>query len=398
MAPTRARRKTRRPHGDGEYWYDKQKRRHKIRVTLAGKTYTLSDPDRSGVEAQLRDLKAEVAKNLDRQGSKQPLRDFLLYWLETVIRRDVGESTYADYRKRFEIYVTPTLGDYPLCDLTTKLIRAWQNAARDTYAISSVKQARALLERALDIAVEERLIESNPAASVKPPKAPRRPDNVDDEEGERALSVAQVDRLLAEARRTDKLMSPATGPHKQAAAVRGDGLYLLYLIAVRLGLRRGELLGLRWRDIDFDNRIVKVRQQVVRDADGSYRISDTLKTPAARRELPLVDDLAQLLREHRLKLGPRANVKDLVFPDKTGVERDPNSITRNFARLIKRLGLGDYHLHDLRATAITRWREMGIDLEVAAAMAGHEKADVTADVYSDATMDRKRAALEKIAK
>lgn len=386
-----ARRKTRRARGDGSYWYDKARKLHRIRITINGEVHTVSDPDRSRAEARLRDLKAELAKQLDRQGARQPLRDFLASWLERVVRRDVGASTYADYQKRMEIYITPTLGDVALGDLTTRLIRAWQNAARDRYALSSVKQARALLDRALDVAVEERLIESNPAASVKPPKAPRRPDNGDDEDGERALSAAAVERLLAEARRTDMLMSPTAGP--RTAAVRGDGLYLIYLLAVRLGLRRGELLGLRWKDLDLDAGVLRVRQQVVR-RDDWHGVSDTLKTPAARRDLPLADDLAQLLREHRLKLGARG--QELVFPDKTGAPRDPNSLTRNFARLVARLQLGDYHLHDLRATAITRWRERGIDLEVAAALAGHEKADVTADVYSDATMARKRAALEKM--
>jgi integrase len=162
---------------------------------------------------------------------------------------------------------------------------------------------------------------------------------------------------------------------------------------VRLGLRRGELLGLRWIDIDFDTRTLKVRQQVIR-MDNVYHISDTLKTPAARRTLPLTDDLVTMLREHKLKLGARGQVKDLVFPDKDGNERDPNSITRNFARLVARLELGDRHFHDLRATAITRWRERGVDLEVVGALAGHEHTDTTANIYSDPHMERKRAAVE----
>jgi len=140
--------------------------------------------------------------------------------------------------------------------------------------------------------------------------------------------------------------------------------------------------------------MVRVRQQVTRDDDG-YRISPTLKTPAARRDLPLEDDIADLLQQLKSKLGARGHT--LVFPDKTGDIRDPQSITQNFGRLIKRLGLGDFHLHDLRHTAITRWRRAGVDLEVAAALAGHEKADVTANIYSDADMDRKRDALKRSA-
>jgi integrase len=230
---------------------------------------------------------------------------------------------------------------------------------------------------------------------VRPPHPPKRVRTDDDEEGQHTFTAEQVDRLLAEAKRTDKLWSTARGLSQAAAnAVRGDGTYALYTLAVRLGLRRGELLGLRWKDVDFDRKIIRVRQQVTRDDDG-YRISSTLKTPAARRDLPLEDDIAALLHHLRSKLGTRAQVKDLVFPDKAGNERDPQSITRNFSRLVKRLGFEGLHLHDLRHTAVTRWRRAGVDVEVAAALAGHEKADVTANIYSDADMDRKRAALKQ---
>lgn len=390
-----SRRKTRRSPGEGTEWYDAKTKQWRWRIRWQGENHTVADLDRPRAKAQFEELKGRLKKQISVTDGKQTLRLFLVYWLEAVVRRDVSEGTFRDYKKRCEIYITPTLGDYRLCDLTPKLIRAWMNAVRDTYAFSSAKQARAILERALDVAFEERLIDFNPAASVRPPQAPKQPHSDDDEEGRRAFSPAQVEQILAEAKRTDKLWSTARGLRlAEANAVRGDATYALYTLAVRLGLRRGELLGLRWRDIDFDRKIIRVRQQVTRDDEG-YRISSTLKTPAARRDLPLEDDIADLLHYLKAKLGPRAAVKDLVFPDKDGNERDPQSITRNFARLVKRLGLGDFHLHDLRHTAVTRWRTAGVDLEVAAALAGHEKADVTANIYSDADMDRKRAALAR---
>lgn len=390
-----SKRKTRRSPGEGTEWQDKKTKQWRWRIRWHGEDHAVADLDRSRAKAEFEELKEQLKKQINVTDGKQTLRTFLLYWLETVVLRDVGEGTYRDYKKRCEIYITPTLGDYRLCDLNPKLIRAWMNAARDRYAFSSVKQARAILERALDLAFEERLIDYNPAASVRLPRTPKPQDLDDDEEGQRALSVEQVDKLLAEARRTDKMMSSARGLSQAAAnAVRGDGTYILYTLAVRLGFRRGELLGLRWRDVDFDRKIIRVRQQVTRDDEG-YRISSSLKTPAARRTLPLEDDIADLLHHLRSKLGARADVKDLVFPDKDGNERDPQSITRNFSRLVKRIGLGDFHLHDLRHTAVTRWRKAGVDLEVAAALAGHEKADTTANTYSDTDMDRKREALRR---
>ena len=294
--------------------------------------------------------------------------------------------------KRYRLFIADALGHYRLCDLDAKLIRRWLGATRDNYAFSSAKQARALLERILDLAVEDKLIEENPARLVKPPKASRRIDARDDEDGQRSMTLAQVAKLLDEAKRCDKLWSTARGQSlAQANAVRSEGLYVLYTLGVHTGLRRGELLGLRWKDIDFEQRLLRVRQQV-RRTDAGYEISGTLKTPKARRSIPLPDWLLALLREYKLKLGSHG----LVFPDKTGAARDPNSVTRNFARLVKRIGLGDYHLHDLRHTWVTMMRTAGVDLEVLGNLAGHEHTDTTANIYSAVDLDRARQAMEKL--
>lgn len=384
----------RRQNHEGTEWFDKKAKKWRWRIAWDGKTYyAQGDTDRSRARARFDELLTELKQGRIDRG-RQTLRVFLAYWLESVIRREVGETTYHDYKKRLEIYVTPTLGDYELRQLNGKLIRAWVNAVRDKWALSSARQALALLKRALDTAVQDGDLEENPARSVaapKPAKSTLRQAD-DDEDSGRALSVEEMERVLAEARRCDKLFSSTYGARTSAAAVRGDGLFVLYTLAFRLGLRRGELLGLRWKDIDFDRRILRVRQQVVRE-DGRYYISSTLKTPAARRELPLDDDLINLLRELKLKLGPRAHVKGLVFPDKEGKERDPNSITRNFERLCNRLGIEGHHLHDVRATAITRWRERKVAAEVVAALAGHESANVSLETYTAVSLDRKRAAL-----
>lgn len=389
-----SRRQTRRSPGEGTEWYDKKTKQWRWRIRWQGQDHSVADRDRARATEERDRLRDQLRKQVRVSDGKQTLAEFFPQYQESV-RRDISDSTFRDYEKRYALYIAAPLGDYRLCDLAAKpaLIRAWLNATRDHYALSSAKQARALLERILDLAVADKLIEENPARLVKAPRPPKQVHGDDDEEGQRALSSAQVDQLLAEAKRIDKLWSTARGlPLAEANAVRADGVYVLYTLAVRLGLRRGELLGLRWKDVDFERRILRVRQQVVRHDEG-YHISPTLKTPAARRDLPLEDDIADLLQQLQIKLGTRGHT--LVFPDADGEARDPQSITQNFRRLVRRLGFGGFHLHDLRHTAITRWRSRGVDLEVAAALAGHEKADVTANVYSDADMDRKRAALRQ---
>lgn len=389
-----SKRKTRRPQGSGTEWQEKSTGHWRWRIRIGGKSYSVSDRDRARAAEEFARLVQQIKKNLNVTDGKQTLAVFFPTFQESILR-DVDASTYRDYEKRYALYIAGPLGDYRLCDLTAKIIRAWLGKTRDGYAFSSVKQARALLERILDLAEEDKLIEENPARLVKPPRAPRLPDTRDDEEGSRALSVEQVDKLLAEARRTDKYESSSIGLKGPAAnAVRSEGLYMLYTLAVRTGLRRGELLGLRWKDIDFDARVLRVRQQV-RRMDKGYEISSRLKTPKARRTVPLTDALVTMLRAYKLKLGTRG--RTLVFPDKDGEVRDPQSITRNFARLVKRIELGAFHFHDLRHTFVTMMRKAGVDLEVLGSLAGHEHTDTTANDYSDADMERKRTAMEKLA-
>lgn len=372
----------RREKGDGTEWQETKTGIWRWRIRKNGKSYSVSDADRSRAKAKFRQLKDDLSKGLDREGAAQPLRAWLAYFLET-IRRDVKVSTYNDYAKRCEIYITPNLGDYALSALNSKVIRAWSHAVRDTYAHSSAKQALELLTRALDQAVDDKLLEFNPARAVKPPR--QKADETvirDDEDGGRALTVAQEAALLAEVKRTDRHYTRSRG-------ARSIGMYVLYVLALRLGLRRGELLGLRWRDVDLSAGVLSVRQQV--NHEGQIT---TPKSKKARRSLPLTHDLVAMLREHKLKLGPLA--REYVFPDEAGNHRKPRALDKHFERATARTGIEGFTLHDLRATAITRWREHGIDLEVAAALAGHATIKVTGEVYSDATMERKRSAMEKL--
>lgn len=388
-----SKRKTRRPQGTGTEWQEKTTGHWRWRVRIKGQSYSVSHRDRARAAEEFDRLVQQIKKKVNVTDGKQTLAVFFPTFQES-IRRDVDASTFRDYEKRYALYIAGPLGDYRLCDLDAKTIRKWLGKTRDNYAFSSAKQARALLERILDLAEEDKLIEENPARLVKPPKAPRLLDTRDDEEGARALSLDQLDRLLAEARRTDTFESSPIGLKGPAAnAVRSEGLYMLYTLAVRTGLRRGELLGLRWQDIDFDARVLRVRQQV-RRMDKGYEVSARLKTPKARRTVPLTDALVTMLRAHKLKLGTRS--RTLVFPDKDGEARDPQSITRNFARLVKRIELGAFHFHDLRHTFVTMMRKAGVDLEVLGSLAGHEHTDTTANDYSDADMDRKRTAMEKL--
>lgn len=376
----------RRRNQEGTEWRDKSTGRWRWRIKEGGQAYYVADATRTGAREKRDRLIEKLRKRIRIADAQQTLTDLLAYWLEEDVRRTKKESTYFDYRKRCELYIVPSIGHYALAEIDTKLVRRWANATRDAYALSSARQALALLRRALQLAFDERLIEYNPAASIIIPPAQRVSDDTEDEEGERALTVGQEEKLLADIWRHDAHQTKYTDRRFNQSA----GMFVLYMLALRLGLRRGELLGLQRKDIKLETRTLLVRRQVIR-LDGEHKISKTLKTLAARRDLPLTDELCAVLRPHLLRLGGGNDA--LLFPDKEGKPLRPDTITRHFTRACKRAGLSGFTFHDTRATAITRWREKHMEIEVMAAMAGHDKPNVTLETYTSVTMERKRAAL-----
>jgi integrase len=378
---------SRRSKGEGTEWRDKTTGHWRWRIRSQKQEYYVHDPNRERAREKRDQLIAQLRKNIRIHDARQSLTDLLSYWLEEDVRRSRKESTYFDIRKRCELYIVPSIGHYALADIDARLIRRWANATRDNYALSSARQALSILRRALQLAFDEKLIDYNPAASIVIPPAQRDTDDTD-EEGQRALSPEQEALVLADVRRHDAHQTT----HADKRFNQSAGMYLLYSLAFGLGLRRGELLGLRRQDIKLDQRTLYVRQQVIR-LDGEHRLSRTLKTKAAKRDLPLTDDLIALLRPHLLRLGGGDTA--LLFPAKDGGPLNPSVITKHFARTCKRVGLIGFNFHDTRHSAITRWRTAKVDAETAAALAGHETPQITLGTYSSVDMARKRAAVER---
>jgi integrase len=370
------------------YYYDKKTKRHEWTIEYQGRRYRIRDQDEEAARRKFEELKRRLFAGADVQGAKVLLSDYLPSYINTEVTGK--QSTIDDYHKRADLYILPTLGRYAVGEIKRWMVVAWVNGMMnephpDTgkyWARSSVKQALALLRRALQAIVPEHL-EHNPAADVKVPVRRKGDEYKIDDQVERAkvFTPEQMETFLAEVLRTD--------------ARYGHGLYVYYVLAAELGWRRGEGLGLRRKDIDFDQAAITIRQQVTRNTTTNEIRITTPKTDAGRRELPVSDDGMALLREQCLRSGAWARPDALVFPDKNGERRKPDSVTQHFRRTCLRLGLIGFNLHSLRKYAITDWRAAGADLEVAAAMAGHAGIKVTAETYSQATMERKRAAVNR---
>lgn len=302
---------------------------------------------------------------------------FLESWLRDVLPGSVKASTVTNYRDVCTHYVIPHVGRVPLAKLGPEHVQAMLRTLEDQGLSARTRRlARAVLRRALGQAERWGKVTRNAAAQVD---CPRGADTGTDD----ALDAAGAKAVLA--------------------AARGERLEALFVLALSLGLRRGELLGLRWEDVDVDAGELAVAH-TLSYRPGSGLVLEEPKTEAGRRTIPLVGDTATALREHRrrqaaerLAAGPDWVDAGYVFTTEVGGPLDPRNVLRAWHRLTERAGVGRRRLHAARHTCATLLLAQGVPLEVVSAVLGHASLAITADVYARVRMDAKRKGLGALA-
>jgi integrase len=240
----------------------------------------------------------------------------------------------------------------------------------------SVRYAHTVLRKALSDAIRWGVLSSNPAVSADPPSA------------KSAKAPAMTTWRASELR-------------VFLEHIRDDELGACFWLAANTGMRRGEVAGLRWRDVDFDRARLSISQTYVRA--GGITVLSTPKTDRGRRSIALDVATVQVLRAHQMKqlLDSDSNVEaaahDLVFCKHDGTPLNPNGITQAFKRHVHAVALPRIRLHDLRHTHATLALEAGIHPKVVSERLGHSSVAVTLDVYSHALPALQAAAAEIIA-
>jgi integrase len=188
---------------------------------------------------------------------------------------------------------------------------------------------------------------------------------------------------------------------KLLQAAEGHRLQPLYVVAATMGLRRGELLGMRWRDLDLDTGTLSVEKTIQR-AGGKLRMQDT-KTEDSESVLPLPEWTWLALLEHqehqaaeRARLAEVWQDHDLVFPSELGTPIEPRNLNRHFAGLRERAGLPKVRLHDLRHTVVSLLMELGVPPHVVQAIARHSDVKITLKIYAHTNLAEMRSALGKL--
>ncbi|CAL9499267.1 site-specific integrase [Streptomyces sp. enrichment culture] len=330
---------------------------------------------------------------------------FLSYWLDSVVKPNLAPLSYVSYEGSVRLYIAPYLGSKRLDRLTVRDVRVWvtklstvcqccaqgKDAKREprhrrccavgecceSYPSRRVVQAaRDALRAALTHAVAEELINKNVASLVKVPKPRRR--------RIKPWSVAEASQFLTD------------------AAARDDHLFAAWVLVLCLGLRRGEVLGLTWKSVDFERGELYVDHQIQRA--GRQILHRETKTEDSDDFLPLPALCLKALRMRRAQqIGDRKaagelwqNSHDLVFTTKYGTPIEPGNLTRMFALRARRAGLREIPLRNTRHTCSSLLVALKVHPKVAQRILRHSQIAMTMEVYAEASEEEVRAAIGKL--
>lgn len=292
----------------------------------------------------------------DRQTTGQ----YLESWLETC-RHLLKARTWNRYMEYVRLHALPVIGKTPLSKLSAQHLQAlYARKLAEGLSPTTVRHLHAALHRALDRAVRLGVVHRNVADMVDPPR----------------MSHHEMATLTAEQART----------FLDAAA--GERLEALYVLARTTGMRQGEMLALKWHDVDLDDSSLQVRANL-QNLGGVYRIVEP-KTQSSRRRIALPTMTVEALREHRVRQERERSQasegwedNDLVFPNTVGRPLDGMNLMKYwFLPLLRRAGLPRIRFHDLRHTAATLLLAQGINVKVVSEMLGHADASITLRVYA----------------
>ena len=316
-----------------------------------------------GTKKQAETRLAELLNQMDTGGFIKPTKEtfgsFLQRYLDDYISTQIRATTLEAYQQRGK-HLIDGLGHIPVSELREEHIHKYYREKSKTLSPGTLIKHHNLLRSALSQGVIWRTLTRNVAEAVKPPKVSR------------------------------KEMRALTGPevHRMLEACEDTAWHSIFHTLTWTGLRRSELLGLRWKDVDLILASLRVVQSVQRLNTGEFIVQEP-KTASGRRTIALSPASCLVLREHREKqeadatlLGRQLAEDDLVFSHPDGSPRDPSTLTLAFRRLTRRIGLDGVRLHDLRHTMASLYLEQGVNPKTVAERLGHASVTITLDLYS----------------
>ncbi|WP_455681091.1 tyrosine-type recombinase/integrase [Streptomyces globisporus] len=345
---------------------------HRVRKFVYGSTYDeaaekvgkLQEQERNGVPVPSRTWS---------------LGEWLAYWLEHIVKPNREHNTYVKYESKVRLYLVPHLGKKSLVRLTPAQLRSFMAELKRTEVPPAARfEVLRVLRNALNRAVREELLTRNVAELVDMPK------------------VTKKEAKPWNAREAITFLRSA----------RAHRLYAACVLVLVLGLRRSEVLGLRWQDIDFDQRQFTPLKQVQR-VKGVGLVLKDLKTESSHAVLPLPEFCARALEERRELQDLERRIvgdgwsqepgQDLIFSSERGGLIDPVGFSRSFNALVKRAGVRRITVRLARHTCGTLLAFLKVHPKVAQAILRHSQISMTMDVYTHVVGDGEREAVTMLA-
>ena len=291
---------------------------------------------------------------------RQTVEQFLTQWLDGH-RTSIRSRTHERYEEYVRLHIVPIIGHIQLQKLTAQHIKALYSKKLDEgLSPTTVNSLHGVLHKALEDAVKWELVVKNVSHIVDPPRRAHYEIT--------ALTMEQAQKLLETA--------------------KGHNMEALFMLALTTGMRRGEILALKWQDVSFIEKTIQVRRTFTRTPGHRYVEAET-KTKRSRRNIVLPQIVVDLLLQHRVhqaevksEAGEHWQERDLVFCTSLGTPLNPNKVLERFKTLLKRAGLPDMRFHDLRHSAATILLTMRIHPKIVQELLGHNQISMTMDIYS----------------
>jgi integrase len=332
-------------------------------------------------EKRLAELLHQIDTGTFIQPSKTTLAEYLERWLRDYARPNLFPRTAEGYEHIIRRHLIPALGNMTLTSLKPEHLGRYYSEKFSSgrcngaggLSAQTIRHHHTILHKALVTAEEWGLLSRNPADAVRPPHVERMEMHT--------LSEDDMARLLE--------------------AARGSSYYALFYTALFTGMRRSELLSLRWQDIDFILSQIYVNRSL-HVLKGAQVVFKPPKTAAGRRTVALPPSAILLLKEYkerqeleRSSLGTYLTDNDLVFCHFDGKPLLPNTVTHAWIKLVRRIGLKGIRFHDARHTHVSLMFKQGTHLKVIQERLGHSSAQITLDTYGHLIPGMQEAAAKR---
>lgn len=368
--------------------------RYMGRYTVGGKRKSVYGATHAEVRAILNEILNEIAKGEYIEPTKETVGSWTNMWLVTYALPSVKQSTYISYEGYIRIHIVPELGDIPLSSLSMEICQKFFNMLQKKKKLSpkTIRNIYNMFHYALDQATINRKIVRNPLLGIKLPKNEKKELIVFNRDEQSKLQTAAMN-----------------APELQAFGV---------IFTLNTGLRLGELIGLKWEDVDFSKHSIRIRRTIgrlqkvdeegklMKKTDGVKTTELVIRTPKStksQRVIPLFDKLWEGLMEYRKQqnrmidaFGEDYEDNGYIFCNAMGKIYDPRVYEDLYKRCLRDAGLRNIKFHALRHTFATRALEAGMDIEVLSKLLGHAQASTTLNLYGHALPDHKKDSMSKM--